>query len=227
MIIGTATRQGTINSGNADAARTFTTANLTTAAALIDGIGHEGEVHTLAPVLAEVAARVAAQRGPLAGLLSASQLMADRGPDIDGPDAVAVVARCRAGADSVVDWVGDARAYGWDGYCLQRYTTDHTVGEQLRVNGAPWELAADHDNWIRTSLGLAVVATVYEVEIPANELVILTTDGVHDQVPAERLVELVQAHEGDPHALADALVAAAQPDESGYRDDATAIVLRP
>ncbi|MFE7977627.1 hypothetical protein [Streptomyces shenzhenensis] len=44
---------------------------------------------------------------------------------------------------------------------------------------------------------------------------ILTSDGVHDQVPADVFED-----------LADALVAAAREKETGYRDDATAVVLR-
>jgi PPM family protein phosphatase len=226
IVYGIATRQGSTESGNADAARVYTSSDHVTAAAVVDGIGHDDQTHTLAPILAETAARVAAQRGPLAGLLTASLLVADRGPEHDGPDAVAVVARFREGADTVVDWVGDAAAYGWDGRRLRRYSTDHTVGEQLRANGAPLELAADHDNWLRTSLGLATVATVYEVNIPADELVILTSDGVHDQVSHDEFVDLVRAHAGDPAQLAGALVAAARDDVDGYRDDATAIVCK-
>ncbi|MGW4731677.1 hypothetical protein ACWEQC_21345 [Streptomyces shenzhenensis] len=47
------------------------------------------------------------------------------------------------------------------------------------------------------------------------------SDGVHDQIPAETMERLVR----DPQALPDALVAAAQEDEDGYRDDATAFFL--
>ncbi|MFD4750971.1 hypothetical protein ACFWOS_36575 [Streptomyces rubiginosohelvolus] len=39
------------------------------------------------------------------------------------------------------------------------------------------------------------------------------------------LTALVRTHTVDPQALADTLVAAAQADAEGYRDDATAIVI--
>ncbi|MEU9888035.1 hypothetical protein [Sphaerisporangium sp. NPDC051011] len=210
-----------------DAVAVHTTSDLTTAAAVVDGIGNSEKVAACSRLLAQVAARVAARRNGLAGILSAGELVADAGPDEDDPepDAVAVVAVAREGEETRVAWVGDSRAYGWTGSDLRQYTTDHTVGEQLRCNGAPLELAEDHDNWLRTSLSLAVVATVYTVEIP-DPLVILTSDGVHDSVPHEELIALVRKYQHEPQALADALVAAAQPDEDGYRDDATAVVLR-
>ncbi|MGW3579841.1 hypothetical protein ACWDM8_00760 [Streptomyces rubiginosohelvolus] len=67
--------------------------------------------------------------------------------------------------------------------------------------------------------------TVPGVLIPEEELVIITSDRVHDTVPAERIQELAVAHAAEPQRLADELVAAAGPNEFGYRDDATAAVL--
>lgn len=222
---GLATREGTA-ADNADAARTYTLADGTVGAAVIDGIGHGPHTSATAPLLAETAARIAARRGPLAGLLTASELIADAGADGEEADAVAVAVRMYPDDGTVtVTWTGDARAYGWDGITLTRYTDDHTVGAQLRSNGVSLKIARDHDNWLRTSLARATIGTVYTVEI-RDPLVILTSDGVHDQVHGDALVALVRKHEAGPQALADALVAAAQSDESGYRDDATAIVLR-
>ncbi|MEV0733983.1 SpoIIE family protein phosphatase [Polymorphospora sp. NPDC050346] len=61
--------------------------------------------------------------------------------------------------------------------------------------------------------------------LTAGQLVILTTDGVHDHTSHDVLTNLIHTH--DPQALADALVTAARPDPTGYRDDATAIVIAP
>ncbi len=216
---GLASRRGT-RTHNADAAAVHRHGDRT-AAALVDGIGSTAEIAATSLLLAEVAARVAVHRGTLAGLLAAAELIADPG---DG-DAVAVVALVEPGEPTTVAWVGDCRAYGWDGAELRQYTTDHTVGQQLRVNGVPVEVAEAHDNWIRTSLGLAVVATVYQVRIPAGELVVLTGDGVHDALSHAELTAVVRAHSGDPQALADALVAAVGEDDEGERDDATAVVV--
>ncbi|MYV53132.1 hypothetical protein GT042_11615 [Streptomyces sp. SID3212] len=222
---GTATREGTALD-NADAARVYVLADGTVGAAVIDGIGHYRHTSTVAPLLAEVAARFSARRGPLAGLLSASELIADRGADGEEADAVAVAVRAYPDDDVVtVTWTGDARAYGWDGTRLELYTDDHTVGKQLRANGVSLEIARAHDNWLRTSLARASIGTVYTAGI-RDRLIILSSDGVHDQVPADTLTDLVREHAEDPQALADALVAAAVADAEGYRDDATAVAIR-
>ncbi|MFF2923100.1 PP2C family protein-serine/threonine phosphatase [Streptomyces celluloflavus] len=221
---GHATREGT-DADNADAARVYRLADGTVGAAVIDGIGHGPHTSRTAPLLAEVAARITARRGTLPGLLAAGDLVADHCFNSDEADAVAVTALACADRDTSVAWVGDCRAYGWNGARLRQYSTDHTMGQMLRLNGAPWDLAEDHDNWIRTSLSRATVATVYEADIPATELVILTTDGIHDDLPHDEMEDLVREHAADPQALADALVAATRADDDGYRDDATTIVL--
>ncbi|MFJ2026320.1 hypothetical protein ACIODW_21305 [Streptomyces sp. NPDC087897] len=223
IITASATRTGTEND-NADAASTYTAADGVVGAAVIDGIGHSPGTSALTPVLAVVAARTAATRGPLAGLLSAAQLVSDPGPGGDEPNAVAAVATTHPDGETEVAWVGDCDAYGWDGTVLTRYTTPHTVGHQLRRNGAPWEVADAHDNWVRTTLAHAVVATVTEVTVP-DPVVLLLSDGVHDQTPHNDLTALVHEHATNPQALATALVAAASADAGGYRDDATAIVI--
>lgn len=218
-----ATRRGT-REHNADAVVVRHAADRSVAAAVIDGIGNSRRIAETTRLLAETAARVALRRGVLAGLLSAGELIADPGPDHDEPDAVGVVAITSPGDLARIAWVGDCRAYGWDGHTLRQYSTDHTVGEQLRVNGAPWHIAADHDNWVRTTLALAVVATINTVEIP-DPLILLTSDGVPDGVPHDDMTALVRDHHTDPQSLADALVNAARPSDTGYRDDATAAVL--
>lgn len=81
-----------------------------------------------------------------------------------------------------------------------------------------------HDH-LRGDLTNATLETVPGVLISEDELVIITSDGVHDTVPAERIQQLAVAHATEPQRLADALVAAAGPNEFGYRDDATAAVL--
>ncbi|MFH8288412.1 hypothetical protein [Streptomyces sp. NPDC018059] len=221
---GLATREGTA-ADNADAAKVYKLTDGTVGAAVIDGIGHGPHTSATAPLLAEVAARISARRGPLAGLLTASELIADKHADGKEADAVAVAARAVPDDGiTVVNWTGDARAYGWNGRRLELYTDDHTVGAQLRANGVALEVAREHDNWLRTSLARATIGTVYTAGI-RDQLIVLTTDGIHAQIPADLLTGLVRDHEDDPAALAAALVAAAQDDTDGYRDDATAIVI--
>ncbi|MGW4222754.1 SpoIIE family protein phosphatase [Streptomyces bauhiniae] len=222
---GIATREGTALD-NADAAKVYRLANGTVGAAVIDGIGHGPHTSATSSLLAETAARISARRGPLAGLLTAAELIADEGIDGEEADAVAVAARVIPGDDiTVITWTGDARAYGWDSQRLELYTDDHTVGKQLRANGVALEIAREHDNWLRTSLARSTVGTVYTAGI-RDRLILLTSDGVHDQITPDAMEALVREHEDDPQALAAALVNAAQPDVDDYRDDATAIVIR-
>lgn len=221
--VAVSTRRGT-RDHNADAAVVRTTDTGLTVAAIVDGIGNSEQVAATARLCAQVAARIAGRYGGLAGILTAGALLADPGPgDEPEPDAVALVAVSDPDG-TVVSWVGDCRAYGLVDGTLRRYTTDHTVGQQLRVNGVPVDLAVAHDNWVRTTLSRAVVATVYEVTIPPG-LVLLTTDGVHGALTDAELAALVHAHEDDPRALVDAVTAAVPMDEDGYRDDTTAIAL--
>ncbi|EGJ77706.1 hypothetical protein STTU_4917 [Streptomyces sp. Tu6071] len=228
ITFGTATREGTALD-NADAACVYRADSGTLGAAVIDGIGHQPGTSRIAPVLAEVAARVAAARGPLGGLLSAAELLAGE-PD-GGLNAVAVVAEIDpSDGFARIAWVGDARAYAWTptglGTGLGQVTTDQTMGQWARLhNEVPIEVAEHHDAWVRVSLRTAVVATVRQVEAP-GPLIILTSDGVHDYVRSDALEHLADEYATDPQALADALVAAPEPRAGGYRDDATAVVIR-
>lgn len=68
-MVATASRQGT-QGPIADAVRHYVAADHTTAVAVVDGAGHEADVVAIAPVLAEVAARNAAQHGAVRGVRS-------------------------------------------------------------------------------------------------------------------------------------------------------------
>jgi PPM family protein phosphatase len=232
ITVAVATRQGT-RERNADATAVHRVPRThTTAAALVDGMGNSAEVVALVAAAAQVAARVGARRTATIGILAAAELAS--GPadaatytqaDDEIPDGVAALVIAEPGEPTSIAWTGDVRVYGYDGSVLRQRSTDHTVGQYLRINGGvPLELAENHDNWIRCSLGRSSIATVHAAEID-DRLILLTSDGVHDPVTAERLAELVAAHQHDPQALAEALVAEPAAGEDGYRDDATAIVL--
>jgi serine/threonine protein phosphatase PrpC len=222
----TATRQGS-ESNNADAAATFAAGARggITGAAVIDIIGHPPTAPTVAALLAETAARVAAQRGTLAGLLSAALLISDPGTGmLPEPNAVAVAAAMTPGTHTVLSWIGDSHGYGWNGQRLHRYTTPHTLGEQLRANGAPWPIAAQHDNWVNAALADATPATVFTVTAD-DPLIILASDGL-DALTTDALTDLIRQHETNPAALATALVNAVPTGPDGYRDDTTVAILR-
>ncbi|MET8826077.1 SpoIIE family protein phosphatase [Streptomyces sp. NPDC004610] len=223
---GHATRAGTI-APSADAAIVHVQADGTLAAAVVDGIGHSPHIADVARILAAVAARTAARRGCLAGLLAATELVADPGAGAEPePDAVAVVAVTKPGDDRIsTAWVGDCRAYALEDGKLQHLTIDHNLATQLEMCGYAGEVVRRAGQWVRTSVATAAVATVAEAWTTAD-LVLLTSDGVHDQMPHHTLKALALEHQGDPQALAQALVRAAETGTDGVRDDATAVVIR-
>jgi PPM family protein phosphatase len=108
-----------------------------------------------------------------------------------------------------------------------RWSTDQTMGQWLRVHGdVPADIVDHHDAWARLGLAQASAATCRQAEIPQDvRLVLLVSDGISDQVPEEIWRGLCKTHADDAQALADALVAAAEDDDTGYRDDATVIAL--
>ncbi|MFC6080880.1 PP2C family protein-serine/threonine phosphatase [Sphaerisporangium aureirubrum] len=224
--VASASRRG-IHSHNGDAAATHRVPGTeVVGAAVVDGIGNSPDVAEFAWLAAQVAARVGARTTATLGILAAAELNAAPAASDIETDGVAVVAVAEPGSTSIA-WTGDCRAYGWTGEKLELRTTDDTIGEYLRAHGVPVDVAAQHDDRLRTSLGRSTVATVHFVVIE-DRLVVLTSDGVHDSVPHEALEVLVLTHQDDPQALADAIVEAACENGKGYRDDATAVVmLRP
>lgn len=217
-----ATRKG-VRAHNMDAAAVFEAANGVTTAAVVDGIGNDQFGAQTMRLLAETAARIGATKGALAGVLAAAALIEDPGTREYKPDGVLVLAIAEPGQPTLLGWVGDSHAYGWDGTALRRRTDPHTMGAYLRQNGDT-DLAPEHDNWVRISLSTASPTTVALSEVPAGEPVLLVSDGL-DATPIEELEVLVKQHQHDPQTLADAIVAAAREDDDGYRDDATAVVL--
>ncbi|MEV4252218.1 hypothetical protein AB0J52_03500, partial [Spirillospora sp. NPDC049652] len=207
----------------------FTGADGTTAVVVVDGIGNSPQVTEMAHVLATAIARLAVRVDARSAQPTAGQVIGDRGLEGDAPNAFAVVAVARPGTPTKVAWVGDTPAHGFnrDLQRLHRYTTPVAVGEQLRRNGAPWEIAAEHDNWVPANLATAAVGNVYTVDIPSEEVVLLCSDGVPDGLARGRLDELAAEHADRPAALAEADATATEPDSDGYRDDATLVVLEP
>lgn len=223
--VAAATRRG-VREYNMDAGAIFTAANGVTAAAVVDGIGNDEQGVEVMHLLAQTAARIGATKGALAGILAAAALIDDPGVGEYRPDGVAVLALAERGEPTLLGWVGDSHAYGWDGTALHRRTDPHTMGNYLRQSGHFDEVVVQYDAWVRISLSTATVTTVALSEVPAGELVLLVSDGL-DDVPIADLGALVAEHQTNPQALADAIVATAREDADGYRDDATVIVLMP
>ncbi|MFJ5071689.1 hypothetical protein ACIQC7_35265 [Kitasatospora sp. NPDC088556] len=187
----------------------------TTAACVVDGIGHSERITARSAFLAEVGARIAATRGPLHGILTAAEMIADPGPDsCPEEDAVAVAVVARPGREVTVGWTGDCAAWSYDP------VTDG---------------AEHHDDWVRVSLARSSVASVRESEASEGvRLVVLASDGLHGAIGEDRLVRLIRNHgapgstEHPPSRIADSLVGSAlacAATRGGARDDVTVVVL--
>ncbi|AYF79654.1 serine/threonine protein phosphatase [Nocardia yunnanensis] len=124
---------------NADAVATYTDRGVGRSAFVVaDGVGDHLAAARAARLVARTAARVAVRHGAHAGIVAAQQDLLRELPE-ESADAVLVVAVLPAGgnpdAPCDIAWVGDCRAYRFNGRVLHRITTDHTVAEYFRARG--------------------------------------------------------------------------------------------
>src|SRR5262245_22370624 len=92
--------------------------------ALADGVGHDPSAAHAALAAATAAVGVPAAAGPSAALAAAREA-------VTTGDCVLVVAQ-PFGDGHRIGWVGDVRAYAWDGITLCQLTTDHTLAQYFR-----------------------------------------------------------------------------------------------
>jgi serine/threonine protein phosphatase PrpC len=222
---GTATRQGT-RSVNADAVATNRDPNTPgLSVAIADGVGDTQAAAHAAELAADVAAQTAFRYGPAAAILTAKAAL-DRWLPTQavggGGDTVLVtaVAQTVIGGGFTVSWVGDCRAYSWDGHQLVMLTTDQTMAQYFRSRGRASTPRMEHivTNSVRTTLPDDIAHTATH---GAGRL-ILTTDGVHQVLTAAQLSEIMLQADS-PAATAEQLVGAAM--RCGGHDNATALVI--
>ncbi len=226
---------------NADATAVHTDPGTGLSAYVVaDGVGDDLVAARTATIAAELAARIAAVQGPVAGILAAQEIV--RTND-DGGDCVLVVAvpqvgPTRTGCD--VAWVGDCRAYHWNGRILEQITNDHTVAEYFRGRNQPTTSRMEHlvttsvrtvaperIGRTRTSIarrGCAPARGSVTAEPTAESRLLLCTDGVHKLVDMSR-IRTVLDQPISPAAAANTLVSMAR--ELGSKDNATALVVDP
>jgi protein phosphatase len=198
---------------DADAVAAHTDESGGVVVALADGVGDSAEAARAARLAASAAVAVPAASGPVAALLAAREAVL---ADPAAGDSVLVVAQ-PYGQGYRLAWVGDVRAYAWDGRVLLPLTTDHTLAQYFRDRGTVPAPAMEHQ--VLTSVRTAGTAEygLASLAIPAR--LVLTSDGVHKTLSHEAMTTIVR-HATDPAA---ALVAAAR--EAGTRDNTTAAVV--
>jgi len=179
--------------------------------ALADGVGDSAAAVRAALTAVTAAVSVPLVAGPSAALAAAqSAVLADPGAG----DAVLVVAQHFPGGYRI-GWVGDVRAYTWDGVTLRQLTSDHTLAQYFRDHGEPATPRMEH--LVTASVRTASPSRYGYVEAPGRLL--LTTDGVHKTLSHEAMTEIMRTSANPAQALVRATAAA------GGKDNATAVVV--
>lgn len=128
-----------------------------------------------------------------------------------------------------VAWVGDSRAYLFDGKSLKQITRDHNpVSEMLARGAITPQQAANHPerNVLSQSLGVADTITVapdrIRGELHGGQQIMLCSDGLTDELSDERITQVMM--EGStPEDQVKALIQGAL--DSGGRDNVTVVVV--
>ncbi|GAB2729558.1 PP2C family protein-serine/threonine phosphatase [Nocardia thraciensis] len=209
---------------NADAVAGHTDAETgCTAFVVADGIGDHLLAARAARTAAVVAATEAARHGPQSGILAAQRELLREFPE-PSADAVLVVAVLpddRTGGSCEIAWVGDCRAYRWNGRVLHQITTDHTVSEYLRARGL--DPAPRMSHMVYTTTRTVRAADIgYAVTGTSSGRLLLSTDGVHKRLTISEIKDILNA-QPTPDLAAEALVDNAL--QTGGTDNTTALVV--
>ena len=141
-----------------------------------------------------------------------------------------VVAAKLEGLRYEIAWVGDSRAYLWDG-SLHQLTTDHSYVQLLLKAGLISESDIPNHpsrNIITQALGVGGVGnTNIKVdlvlgELKKNDTLLLCTDGLNGEVSDDNIASIL-AEITDSQVRVDRLIAAAL--EAGGKDNVTVIVI--
>ncbi|GAA0512095.1 serine/threonine protein phosphatase [Saccharopolyspora subtropica] len=210
---------------NADAVATHTDATTGRSAFVVaDGIGDHLLAARAARLAATTTAREAVRTGALCGLRRAQKELRAHFAQAEA-NCVLVVAVLppadRPGQHGEIAWVGDCRAYWWNGRVLHQATVDHTLAEFWRGHGVVPPAGTEHI--VTDSVRTARPTDIGRARIGAGPgRLLLTSDGVHKSVPLPHLKTLLAegAHTGETAA---ALVTTAR--SLGSTDNATAVVV--
>jgi protein phosphatase len=144
-----------------------------------------------------------------------------------GMGATVVALRLR-GYDYEIAWVGDSRAYRWDGASLELLTRDHSfVQELVDAGGLTPEQARSHPqrNLITRAVGLEPVGVQVEIvhgRLLEHQKVLLCSDGLNGEL-TDKEIEAVVAGASSNQRAVEALIQAAL--DRGGRDNVTVIMV--
>ncbi|MFE0027710.1 PP2C family protein-serine/threonine phosphatase [Amycolatopsis sp. NPDC059021] len=183
--------------------------------ALADGVGDSPAAARAARTAAATAARANIADGPVAAILAAQRAVHALGGD---GDAVLVVAMPAATGYRIA-WVGDVRAYAWDGVLLSQLTTDHTLAQYFRARHQPTTPRMEH--MVTTSVRTTHPHEIGTAELTGSGGLLLSSDGVHKTVPLATMQHILADPAGSAQGLVDRAMAL------GGTDNATALFVEP
>ncbi len=154
---------------------------------------------------------------------------ASRDPRLEGMGTTLVAVLETGENDLAIASVGDSRAYVWHGGALRAITEDQTWVQEV---GRPLGL---DENSLRThpmrhvltmavGVGSAVRIRYYAVELAADDLMMLSSDGLHGVVTPAQIEKILGNGEPALEHKCRALIAAAN--EAGSPDNVTVVLIR-
>ena len=126
-----------------------------------------------------------------------------------------VVALQVDGQNYSVEWVGDSRAYLWNGNHLKRISRDHSFVQQLIDQGQiSKKEACSHPkkNLVTQALGVADIETVVVDKVSGqfhrDDRILLCSDGLTDEVPDDQIENILRESTNEEDAVNKLLEAA-------------------
>ena len=208
---------------------------------VIDGLGGHAAGERAARIAEEIISmRLARQTGTTvkrvreAFALASTEIFAAAAEDnqLAGMACVATLAVIED--DRVtVGHVGDSRLYMLEPGNMRKVTHDHSpVGEREDAGELSEDAAMLHPrrNEVYRDLGSAPhgpddpdFVEIQQFDLPHASALLLCSDGLTDQVPAEKIRSVIEQHAGDPESGVLALIEAAN--EAGGKDNISAILV--
>jgi protein phosphatase len=155
---------------------------------------------------------------------------ANRDPNLEGMGTTIVAALETKEHDVAIASVGDSRAYVLHGGELRAITQDQTwvqeVGRSLGLDDASLKThPMRHVLTMAVGVGAAVRILYYAVELERDDLLLLTTDGLHGVVAESEIIAILKDADSSLQSKCQRLIAAAH--EAGSPDNVTVVLLRP
>lgn len=229
VALGAATNIGLVRSRNEDTYRCSDESGLWLVA---DGMGGPGGGDVASAIAAErVVEETSAGRSLVEAAEIAHQSVTDAARSGQGrPGMGSTLVAVKAEGDRYqLCWVGDSRAYLWDGTALRRLSHDHSVVQALVDSGQISEAAArahPDRNIITRVLGGNLPgdcgAETVDDRLTADQQLLLCTDGLTGELSDDQLAELFLLSSPGPR-LVEALIEAAL--ERGGSDNVTVVLL--